>query len=102
MKQNKDILNMSTARRFNPIFVATVTPATIDMKVSETKGAYTLMQAATVSKEGREDRSLTVMAFGKAHEEVGIFLEPGQPIELAVQHNGGTLKVIGLPHAKAA
>src|SRR3546814_989419 len=38
-----------------------------------------------------------VMAFGKPNRSVRHLLTPGQPVELAIQLNGGSAKVIGLP-----
>ena len=89
------------ARRFSPIFVATVTPASIATREGK-NGAYALMQGSTVTQEGREPKTLTVMAFGKSHSEVAEHLVPGTPVALAVQYDGGSLKVIGLPREKAA
>src|SRR3546814_15430483 len=37
------------------------------------------------------------MAFGKPNRSVRHLLTPGQPVELAIQLNGGSAKVIGLP-----
>lgn len=90
------------AKSFSPIFVATVTPAAIVTKTSAKGTDYALMQGATVQKGDAEPKSLTVMAFGKSHAEVANLLETGTPVELAVQYDGGSLKVIGLPREKPA
>lgn len=88
-------------RRFSPIFIATVTPATIETRNGK-NGAYTLMQGASVQRNGKADITKTVMAFGKSHEEVKSALIEGSPVDLAVQYDGGSLRAIGFPHAKAA
>lgn len=93
--------NTAPARRFSPIFVATITPAAIDTREGK-NGAYAFMQGSTVSQEGKEPKTMTVMAFGKSHTEVSELLVTGKPVDLAVQYDGGTLKVIGVPREKAA
>src|SRR3546814_4609317 len=87
------------ARRFSPIFVATITPAAIEVREGK-NGAYAYMQGSTVTQEGRESKTMTVVAFGKSHSEVADLLNPGSPVDLAVQYDGGTLKVIGVPREK--
>ena len=102
MKGFQEMTNAPTStRRFSPIFVATITPAAVETRQGA-KGPYTVMPGATISKSGRADRQLTVMAFGKQRDEVEHMLTQGRPVDLAVQHDGGTLKIIGLPRAKTA
>ncbi|AXK43853.1 hypothetical protein [Erythrobacter aureus] len=93
---------MTNARRFSPIFVATVTPASIATGTAKNGNDYAKMQGATVQQDGKADKTMTVMAFGDQHAEVADHLIEGQPVDLAVQYDGGSLKVIGLPRAKAA
>src|SRR3546814_5476274 len=68
------------ARRFSPIFVATITPAAIEVREGK-NGAYAYMQGSTVTQEGRESKTMTVMAFGKSHSEVADLLNPGSPVK---------------------
>lgn len=89
------------ARRFAPIFVATVTPANIETREGK-NGTYAVMQGSTVTQGDRESKTMTVMAFGKSHVDVADILEVGKPVEVAVQYDGGSLKIIGLPREKAA
>lgn len=88
------------ARRFVPIFRAKITPASVSKRVGK-NGEYSLMQGATV-ETAKGSKQMTVMAFGSAHQQVNSKLRKGRTIELAVQFDGSTLKVIGLPHDKAA
>src|SRR3546814_3666936 len=88
-----DIMTQNTAatapaRRFSPIFVATITPAAIEVREGK-NGAYAYMQGSTVTQEGRESKTMTVMAFGKSHSEVADLLNPGSPVDLAVPYDGG-------------
>src|SRR3546814_4441141 len=53
--------------------------------------------SATLRRAGKPDMHRVVMAFGKPNRSVRHLLTPGQPVELAIQLNGGSAKVIGLP-----
>ena len=86
------------AHRFSPIFVATVTPASVSTRTGK-NGKYALMQGATV-QYGETRKEMTVMAFGKSRDEVASKLRKGRPVDLAVQFDGGTMKVIGFPLEK--
>ncbi len=101
-KQTRELNIMTNARRFSPIFVATVTPAAIAIATDKNGNDYAKMQGSTVQQDGKADKTMTVMAFGNQHAEVADHLVEGQPVDLAVQFDGGTLKVIGLPREKAA
>jgi hypothetical protein len=90
------------ARRFSPIFVATVTPATIVEGTGKNEKPYALMQGATYATKSKPAKSVTVMAFGDQLAEVRDSLVSGQSVDLAVQFDGGTLRVVGHPRAKAA
>src|SRR3546814_1405078 len=89
-------MSQARARRFSPIFSATVIPDTVEPLVSATGEDYTRM-SATLRRAGKPDMHRVVMAFGKPNRSVRHLLTPGQPVELAIQLNGGSAKVIGLP-----
>ncbi len=84
------------ADRYKPAFTVTVVPDSVEMLVGGT-GPYALMREAVVLRKGSEDAVRTVMAFGSAYRSVSHLLQTGRPIELAVRHHGGSLKVVGLP-----
>lgn len=93
-------MNQARARRFSPIFSATVIPSKVEPLVSATGEDYTRM-SATLRREGKPDIQRVVMAFGQSNLNVRHLLKPGQPVELAIQMNGGSAKVIGLPKITA-
>src|SRR3546814_3407711 len=88
-------MSQARARRFSPIFSATVIPDTFEPLVSATGEDYPRM-SATLRRAGKPDMHRVVMAFGKPNRSVRHLLTPGQPVELAIQLNGGPAKVIGL------
>lgn len=88
-------------REFRPIFNATITPATIEALTTAKGGPYLKMTGATVAyKDIVQER--TVMVFGKSIADVDTMLKPGEPVELAVQYDGGSVKIIGQIREKAA
>ncbi|WP_162815036.1 hypothetical protein [Erythrobacter aureus] len=89
-----------TARRFTPVFVATITATSIETKVSGTGADYLICTDAEFLREGQAPQSRTVMAFGHSVEKVRDLLSSGQPVELAVQFDGGTIKALGAPRPK--
>lgn len=91
-----------TARKFSPIFVATITPESIEIKKSHDGADYLLCSGAKFERPGQEPQTRTVMAFGRSATDVQKLLTAGQPVELAVQFNGGTIKVIGTPRERQA
>ena len=91
----------NTQRAFRPIFNATITPASIESKTSATGGNYLLMSGATVAY-GNVTQTRTVMAFGKSVADVQGMLAEGQPVELAVQYDGGSVRIVGQVRAPAA
>jgi hypothetical protein len=91
---------MSNARRYAPVLIATVTPQSVETHTG-TNGPYTKMQGALVQRSGKDDLIRTVMAFGGPNEKVSALLEVGVPVVLALRHDGGTMKVVGLPRAAA-
>lgn len=92
----------NNARPFRPIFTATVTPASIENKTSATGTDYLLLQGATVARAGQEPKTRTVMVFGKSVDAVQGMLSEGQPVDLAVQYDGGTVRVVGPVREPAA
>jgi hypothetical protein len=92
----------NNARRFSPIFRATVTPASVSTRTDKAGNKYAYMAGATIAQEGKEPKTMTTMAFGKSFAEVGKLLRKGRAIELAVQFDGGTVKVVGLPREQTA
>ena len=84
-------------RRFAPIFTATITPATINAGVGKNERPYATMKGALVQQNGKPDKTLTVMAFGSQLAAVQDSLIEGKPVDLAVQFDRGSLKIVGFP-----
>lgn len=92
----------NNGRQFRPIFSAVITPASIENKTSAKGTGYLLMQGATVTREGQDPKVRTVMAFGKSVDAVEGMLVEGQPVKLAVQYDGGTVRIVGQVREPAA
>jgi hypothetical protein len=90
----------ATAKRARA-FVATIVPETVEHRSGQ-NGAYVVMPNAVVLREGREDMVRTVMAFGRQNEQIAHLLQEGRAIDLAVRFDGGTMRVVGLPHRPEA
>ena len=89
------------AKRFSKIFTATVTFGD-EITVSDTKNKVVYAKApASVTLPGGQTVDRVVMAFGDQLMSVQPDFAPGNTVELAVQHDGGTLKVIGYPREQA-
>lgn len=100
--QNQNTQNNTNAPyRFSPIFPATVTPGPVEI-LTGAKGEYARMRGSKVVSARQPEKTLTVMAFGKSLEDVRDLLEEGSSVDLAVQYDGGSMKIIGLPRPKAA
>ena len=87
---------MARSRKYSPIFDARVVPAediAVLTAVNDVK--YVRFQADVTFKGGEQRRN--VMAFGSNYESVRAMLRKGRPVMLAVQHDNGTVKVIGPP-----
>lgn len=93
---------MTTARSFSPIFTAAITPGSVRTNTAKNGNKYAVMQGSKVAQGEKVRENITVMAFGAQRDEVAAFLKKGKTVELAVQWDKGSLKVIGLPRAKAA
>lgn len=93
------IKEQSIMNKFNPIFTATVTPASVKNPLASNGNKYTVMKGASVKLANGNVETRTVMAFGPARDSLSGLLRKGKSIELAVQRDGGSLKVIGLPKA---
>src|SRR3546814_14122692 len=85
----------NNARRFSPIFIATITPASVSTSTAKNGNKYAVMKGATIAREGQEAKVMTAMAFGKSHTEVAKLLRKGRSVDLAVQYAGGTVKTLG-------
>src|SRR3546814_18279179 len=90
----------SNARRFSPIFVATVTPATVSTRTDKSGNKYAYLAGATIAQEGKETKTMNTMAFGKSYAEVGKLLRKASAVALHVQFAGGPAKVTGPPRAQ--
>jgi hypothetical protein len=83
---------------FSPIFTATVTFGDT-VTVSDTKDGtvYASSPKASVLMPNGDTLSRTVMAFGNQLLKVQPDFAPGSTARLAIQRNGGSMKVIGYP-----
>lgn len=95
-------MTQQAARKFSPIFVATITPATIEVKTSSKGAEYVRCAGAKFERDGHEPQIRTVMAFGQSAMDIRKLLDEGKPVELAVQFDGGTIKAIGTPRPRQA
>jgi hypothetical protein len=89
---------------FKPTFVISVEikpESTVTAGTGANGQPFASIKEAAIARNGRPDTRQTVVAFGPA-ASILASLEPSRPVQLAVQHNGGTLRVIGLPRAKIA
>lgn len=89
------------AKRFSKIFTAQVSFGD-DVTVSQDrrKSVYGRAGAAVKLPDGQVVNR-TVMAFGNQLVSVQPDFVPGNVVDLAVQFDGGTLKVIGYPREQA-
>ena len=88
-------------RKFSPIFSADVTLGSIASGTTK-KGVPYVKSAATVTLPSGQTVPRMVMAFGEQLAAVRKVLRKGRTVKLAVQHDGGTMKIIGFPRPKAA
>ena len=57
---------------------------------------------ARFERSGQEPQTRTVMAFGPSAKDIRDLLAEGRPVDLAVQFDGGTVKIIGSPRERQA
>src|SRR3546814_5446898 len=94
MENNANNSENASKREFRPIFNATITPQSIETLQTSKGDNYLKMTGATVAfKDKSQER--TVMAFGKSVADVEALLETGKPVELAVQFDGGSVRLVG-------
>jgi hypothetical protein len=101
-KELNIVTTQTNARRFNPIFTATVTPASVSTRTASNGNKYAVLSGASIAFGNGRSETRTVMAFGAQRDEVASLLRKGRPVELALQRDGGTVRVVGLPRAAAA
>lgn len=90
---------MAKARKYSPIFDARVTPVEkVSVLVAKNGVTYGRFAADVEFKGGVQRR--TAMAFGDQFEAVRKSLRKGRPVVLAIQHDNGTVKLIGHPRDK--
>src|SRR3546814_17784293 len=82
---------------YTTLFRSTITPASVSASTAKNGNKYAVMKGATIAREGQEAKVMTAMAFGKSHTEVAKLLRKGRSVDLAVQYDGGTVKIVGLP-----
>lgn len=87
------------AKKYSKIFTATVTFGD-NVTISETKKAsiYAKSPESKIEHPDGQVKDRTVMIFGDQLNEVQDSVFPGNTVELAVQYDGGTVKVIGYPN----
>ena len=91
------------ARKSSPIFNAEVTFNNSFFAGTTAKGvAFRKSQGATLKLADGREISRTVMAFGDQLAPVKNSLRKGRTVKLAVQHDGGSVKVIGFQRDKIA
>lgn len=86
-------------RKSKTIFIAKVTPAEIIDAIDINNKPYLRMPNAHV-KTTNTERPRSVMAFGKSFSTVRPSLIPGVPVDLVVQLDGGSMKILGFPREK--
>src|SRR3546814_20600897 len=84
MKSNKELNIMTTqtsnARRFSPIFVATITPGSVATRTDKNGNKYSYLTGATIAQANKESKQMTAMAFDKSHTEIAGLLRNGRPV----------------------
>jgi hypothetical protein len=105
--QNKDSTmttqtNAPRARSFSKIVPATITFTESVVKSKTVKGVdYKKSANATVAYENGKTETRTVMGFGAQIDGIKN-LAKGKTVRLAVQRDGGSVKIVGLVREKAA
>lgn len=95
--------NTQPARRFSPIFVADVTINNPIVGGKTMKDVpFMKTPSATITKPDGSSIERTLMAFGNQLSEVESSLVEGATVKLAVQYDGGSVKIVGYPREKVA
>jgi hypothetical protein len=92
----------ATAPKTAKPFRATVTPASVVRGRARNSVRYSVLKGATIARKGMKDMVRTVMAFGPTHLAISKSLKAGKPVELLCTWDGGSIRVVGTPEAKAA
>lgn len=87
---------MARSRKFSPIFTADVTFGAVSI-AKTAKGAPYAKSRSTVAFPNGQVCERQVMAFDRQYESVKDLLVAGRTARLAVQHDGGTVKIVGTP-----
>jgi hypothetical protein len=94
--------NAPRARSFSKIVPATITFNETVSKAKTVKGVdYKKSANATVAYENGKTETRTVMGFGAQIDGIKN-LAKGKTVRLAVQRDGGSVKIVGLVREKAA
>lgn len=80
---------------------AVITPKTIEKGNTVNGVRYTKMVGATVSRPGMPDMTRTCMAFGRENNAVARMLKEGKAVEVQIQFDGATVRVLGKAIKKA-
>jgi hypothetical protein len=91
---------MTQNRKFSPIFNASIAVGSIALLETK-KGVPYAKSVSQVTLPSGQTVPRTVMAFGDQLSAVSDVFKEGATVTLAVQHDGGTMKIIGHPREKA-
>jgi hypothetical protein len=91
---------MARNRKFSPIFQATVTFGD-DMLIADDKNGriYGRVKGQVIYRDG-STKDRTIMVFGGALQAIQPHFVPGNTVQVAVQHDEGTVIIVGLPREK--
>jgi hypothetical protein len=97
--QRKTVMTEATQTpksTFRPIYPATIVPGVIQNETNAKGDPYLVIRESQVTsiKSGKTS-TRTVMVFGKSVGMVQDLLETGVAVDLAVQNDGGSVKIIG-------
>ena len=92
-------LNIMATQRFNPIFTVSAKLGSVSNRTAQNGTKYAVVSGCEITLPGGETETRTLMAFGKARENVAGLLRKGKTVSLRVQRDGGSLKALGLARA---
>ena len=81
---------------FRPISIVTITPTSFEPGVASNGSPYVTMRGTLVSRPGKDNLVKTVVAFGEELAAVQDKLAINESIQLRVQWNRSTLKIVGI------